>query len=265
MYAHHAAHALLLLLVPTIALGQTTPPPGHYQVDLEATIISEYDPSSKTTSRTDGATGDQTVVAESLRGAQPPRTYKGKGPVTTCVGPAPDSAMAVSHELACRHVPRSQGASTESYAIDCKAAKVDILWRKIDDRTWEATVTNFFAKPHSGRNAPKDAMETALRMMPPEERAKREAELKAMGRPDWEAMERARAFGEAYAQAAQPEIIAMLEQAEAEETNPEAKAHLRQQLAIQRSKSGAELAANPFRTQFKERFTRIADTCKAAK
>ena len=112
-----------------------------------------------------GSTGDTTETQKhSLEGRQHTQTYKGTGPNSSCIkaygSGGPPAALL---PFACKPLARSADPRGSSLSDQCSNSKVDQGWRRIDDRTWEHTLT-FTAAAGSTTNSPQDAMKQLMEM-----------------------------------------------------------------------------------------------------
>lgn len=144
--------------------------------------------STERVQRTDGATGQLTVITKSsLPGDVPVTTrYEGNGPVTQCVAvaSAPRSAVGVCDTT--QFKPDSSGAS---FTAMCAGTKQDERWRLIDKNTWEHDLV---VAPRASAPAPANSemdkamapvyaeLEKTIRTGTPEEAASAREQLKAL-------------------------------------------------------------------------------------
>lgn len=225
-------------------------PAGQYRIDSEAVTRSGSGAiATELVQRTDGATGAVTVI-QKAGGSTAQQTYKGDGPVTWCV-PAPGTVRppAAAMAAACSTKTIASTATSLKHSAECKNAKFAEDWKRIDDRTWERSLK---AEVATGAGvSPRPAVELAMAGMSPAERAQAQAEMAKM--PSADAM-----------QAEMAPVIAQLEQ-QARSGKADEAAMAKQQLAALRSAGIGGPATATQVTTVRERWTRIADTCKPAR
>ena len=250
-----ASIAWLAVLCASAALAQTPqgyPPPGNYFIDSESTRTVNLGGSTIAhVHRVVGSTGDITVTQKSSLEGDPPhtQTYKGTAPNSSCIKPygsgGPPAAL---KRFACKPLASSADPRGSSISDECSNSKVDQGWRRIDDRTWEHTLT-FTASAGGTTNSPQDAMKAAMAMalpsMTPGERAKAQAEMAALAAQSQAEMAQLNEIAQVQARTGKPEEAAM------------AKKLLQD---MRRSSGGVPVEMLP---SVRERWTRVADTCPA--
>ena len=248
-----AALALNLLAAPPLyAAGPTgMPSPGHYRIDTEATTTSRAGPTTlETVQRIDGATGRVTLTQKSSVDPTnvPTQTANGTGPNRRCVPASGAVPPTKSAPPACQNALRTATPAGSTLGADCNIGRVDEQWRRIDDRTWERslTVRQSPIASMASNSSPGAAIEFAMQGMTPAQRAGAKAELAATP----SAAEVAKARGT---------LVATLEQ-QVRSGSAEEAAAARQQLgALGASPSGSADVV----VRSKERWIRIAETCPA--
>ena len=194
------------------------------------------------------------MVKSSLEGDPPhTQTYKGTGPNSECIQPygsgGPPAAL---KRFACKPLARSADPRGSSISDECGNSKLDQGWRRIDDRTWERSLT-FTASAGGTTNSPQDAMKAAMAMalssMTPGERAKAQAEMAAL--PSASEMK-----------AAMVQLTEAM-QAQARTGGPKEAALAEQQLQAMRRSSSGDGVPKDLLPRVRERWTRVADTCAA--
>ena len=250
-----ASIAWLAVLCGSAAFAQTPqgyPPPGNYLIDSEATSTMTLGTSTiERTERVVGSSGDTTVTQKfSLDGVPPQtQTYKGAGPNSWCIKPydsgGPPPAL---KPFACKALTNSADARGSTSSADCRSSKVDESWRRIDDRTWERTLT-ITAVAGGATASPQGAINMVMAGMTPEQRAKAQTELSALP-----------SAGQSAAAMAQ---LSEAMPAQARTGGPKEAALAEQQLqALRRSSSGSGQTTDVV-PRLRERWTRVADTCAA--
>ncbi len=227
-----------------------TPPPGQYRIDAETTTTSSAGPTTlESVHRMDGSTGRVTLTQKSS--VDPTnvatQTLNGTGPNRWCV-PASGAVPPVkSAPGACQNVLRSGTSNGSTLGADCTVGRVDERWRRIDDRTWERSLTVRRAPTAASpaKTSPRAAIELAMRSMTPAQRASAQAELAAMPSP-------------ADLADARGTLVATLEQ-QARSTDAEEAAAARQQLGALGASPGGPASV----VVVKERWSRIAENCSA--
>ena len=248
-----ALAAGLIAAAPALnAVGAAgSPPPGQYRIDSETTTTSRAGPTTiQSVQRVDGATGQVTLTQKSS--VDPAnvatRSMKGDGPNGWCVPQngalPPPKAM----PGACENVARTQTPGGSTQRADCSTGRFDEQWRRVDDRTWDRSLRVKQA-PAASNTSPQPALEFAMRGMTPEDRARAQAEMADM--PSAADMAGARAT-----------LIAALEQ-QARTGDPNEAAAARQQLAAMRGSSPAAGTDSGVVVEIRERWTRVAETCRA--
>ncbi|MFT7722001.1 MAG: hypothetical protein QM788_04095 [Roseateles sp.] len=237
---------LAALLSVAAGAAPSLPPPGEYRVDSASSVHSGSGPASSERSvRVDGATGGHTVTTRSGPAGNPSgtQTHAGSGPVTVCVSARsmPPAGLPVNCDT--RWQPRSGGAALQA---SCPAGRLDEHWQQIDARTWERRMS-FKAPGGAAGNDPSAAIAMAQRGMSPAQQAQLQAQLASLPK------------AQATADAMAP-VYAQLEQTLRTGTPTQA-AEARQQLAALKAAQGGGAAAAT--TQLTERWTRVADHCKA--
>ena len=245
----------LVLLFP-LALGAAAacdaasplPTPGQYRIDGEATTRTGSGPTAaERVERWDGASGDRTVTSHAGPPGNPAarQTYVGSGPVTWCVPPA--STPPADLPDPCRVGWWPAAATLQA---DCQAGRLQERWRQPDAKTWERQMT-LTAAPGAGAGAgagdPAAALALAQRGMSPAAAAQAGAAVAALP------------GAQAHTDAMAP-VHAQIE-ATIRNGSPEEAAAARQQLAALKAAQGGGGPSTV--TTFKERWTRIADTCAA--
>ncbi len=224
------------------------PPPGQYRIDGEATTRSGAGPAStERIERWDGATGKRTVTTKVGPAGNPPsqQSYSGSGPVTWCV-PATFKPPAAADRCKVSSWPGDGAATLQA---ECKAGRLEERWTRLDDRTWERQMSFTTSAAATGSD-PSAAYAFVQRGMSSAQSAEAKAQLATL--PGAHAT--ADAMAPVYAQI--------------EETirtgKPEEAAAARQQLAaLKASQGGGASASTTVTTQLKERWTRVADACRA--
>ena len=144
---------------------------------------------------------------------------------------------------------RSADPRRSSISDECGKGKVDQAWRRIDDRTWEHSLT-FSGSPGGTTNSPQEAMKQLMEMaspgMTPGERAKVQAEMVALATQSQAGMAKLTEIAQVQARTGKPEEAAIAK-------------HLLQSMR-QSSGGGVPAEALP---SVRERWTRVADTCPA--
>jgi hypothetical protein len=237
----------LLVAGPVMAATLTGhPPAGDYRIDSDSTIThTTVAGTLKTEQHIEGATGRTTVTQTAPGGPPVSRVLAGEGPYSVClVEPTAPPPRGVG-TCATGTYKASPGGSTAS--VDCGALKLDQQWRRIDDRTWERVLhTSHSTVALNNSGSPAAAMEMAMAGMSPEERARARVELAKMP-------------SAADRDAAMAPVIAKLEE-QARTGSPSDAAMAREQLAMMKGRSSG--APDTF-TDVRERWTRVADVCKA--
>lgn len=248
--------AWLAVLCGGAAFAQTPqgyPPPGNYLIDSESTYtLTSGGSTIEHVTRVVGSTGDTTVTQKNSMDGVPPhtQTHKGTGPNSSCIKPygsgGPPAALT---PFLCKPLARSADPRSSSISDECSKSKVDQAWRRIDDRTWERSLT-FTASPGGTTSSPQEAMKAAMAMalpnMTPGERAKAQSEMAALA-------------AQSQAEMAQLTEIA---QVQARTGKPEDAAMAKKLLQEMRRSSGGGLPADLL-PRVRERWTRVADTCPA--
>lgn len=248
--------AWLAALCSGAAFAQTPqgyPPPGNYLIDSESTYtLTSGGSTIEHVTRVVGSSGDTTVTQKNSMDGVPPhtQTHKGTGPNSSCIKPygsgGPPAALT---PFLCKPLARSADPRSSSISDECSKSKVDQAWRRIDDRTWEHSLT-FTASPGGTTSSPQEAMKAAMAMalpnMTPGERAKAQAEMAAFA-------------AQSQAEMAQLTEIA---QVQARTGKPEEAAMAQKLLQDMRRSSGGGLPADLL-PRVRERWTRVADTCPA--
>lgn len=238
--------ALLPLAFGTAQAAPPLPTAGEYRIDGEAVTRSGSGPTStERTERWDGATGKRTVTTHAGPPGNPgsQQSYAGNGPVTWCVPATPTPPANGAGRCDSRWWPKD-GAS--SFQADCKAGRLQEQWKQIDKDTWERKLTANVTTG-AGNSDPAAALAFAARGLSPADQARAHAELAALPGP------------QATADAMAP-VYAQIEQAIRTGT-PQQAAEARQQLAALKAAQGGTGPVTT--TQLTERWTRIANTCKA--
>lgn len=251
--------AWLAALCGSAAYAQTPqsyPPPGNYLIDSEATSTVNLGGSTiEHIHRVVGSSGDITVTQKNSMGGVPPQTqtYKGTGPNSWCIKPygsgGPPAALM---PFACKTIANSANARGSTSSADCSSSKVDESWRRIDDRTWDRTLT-ITAVAGGTMPAPQEAMKNAMALampgMTPAQRAKMQAELAAMP-------------SAAQTKAEMAQLTEAL-QAAVRTGSPEEATFAKQQLQELRRPSSGSGLPDGLLPRLRERWTRVADTCAA--
>jgi len=246
--------ASLATLATLLAFGSAhaapaSPPAGAYRIDGEAVTRSGSGPTStERTERWEGATGRRTVTTHAGPAGNPgsTQTYAGDGPVTWCVPVASTPPASLPGRCDSRWWPRDGASSLQA---DCRAGRLQEQWKQIDKNTWERRLTVQVAAA-GGSGDPAAALAFAARGMSPADQARARSELAALP------------GAQATAEAMAP-VYAQIEQTIRTGT-PQQAAEARQQLAALKAAQGGG-AGGPAAatTQLTERWTRIADSCKA--
>jgi len=238
--------ALLSLAFGAAQAAPPLPPAGEYRIDGEAVTRSGSGPTStERTERWDGATGKRTVTTHAGPPGNPgsQQAYAGNGPVTWCVPVTSAPPANLPERCDSRWWPKD-GAS--SFQADCKAGRLQEQWKQIDKDTWERKLT-VNVTSNAASNDPAAALAFAARGLSPADQARARAELAALPGP------------QATADAMAP-IYAQIEQTIRTGT-PQQAAEARQQLAALKAAQGGTGPVTT--THLTERWTRIANTCKA--
>jgi hypothetical protein len=243
----------LITAGPTLNAAGTpgSPPPGQYRIDSETTTTSRAGPTTiQSVQRIDGTTGQVTLTQKSS--VDPAnvatRTMKGDGPNGWCVPQSGAMPPPRAMPGACENVDRTQTPGGSKQRADCNAGRFDEQWRRVDDRTWDRWLRVRQASAVSNVS-PQPALELAMRGMTPQDRARAQAEMADM--PSAADMASARTT-----------LVATLEQ-QARTGSPAEAAAARQQLAAMRGSSPAGAGEAGVVVEIRERWTRVADTCRA--
>lgn len=239
--------ALLSLALGTAQAAPPLPPAGEYRIDGETVVRSGSGPTaSERTERWDGATGKRTVTAHAGPPGNPSsqQTYAGNGPVTWCVPVTSTPPANLPGRCDARWWPKDGASALQA---DCKAGRLQEQWKQVDKDTWERRMT-VTTTAGAGSNDPAAALAFAQRGMTPAEAARAHAEIAALPGP------------QATADAMAP-VYAQIEQTIRTGT-PQQAAEARQTLAALKAAQGGTGPA-AVTTQLTERWTRIANTCKA--
>lgn len=227
------------MLLPCAAYAQSAPPDGLYRIDMVGSMATSR---TSVTQGTDGTTGD-VDVEQSAGGERHAARFAGSGQQTVCLRKgAPPAALAA---LRCANLQTQSGATGGSVHAACPSMDVQLSWRRIDARTWEATSTvtqDLAATSHASADA-----RAALSMASAQGTRAQRAQAKAAmaGVPQ-----------QAQIDAAQAQLRATME-AQLRNASPEEAAQLRQMIAAM----GGGSAATQLQSHAVQRYTRIADTC----
>lgn len=240
--------ALLSLALGAAHAAPSLPPAGEYRIDGESVTRSGSGPTaSERTERWDGATGRRTVTTHAGPPSNPgsQQTYAGSGPVTWCVPATSTPAANPAGRCDSHWWPKDGGATLQA---DCKAGRLQEQWKQLGKDTWERQMT-FGSSATTGGNNPAAALAFAAPGMSPPDQARARAELSALP-------------GQQASADAMAPVYAQIEQAIRTGT-PQQAAEARQQLAALKAAQGAGVGPSSTTTRLTERWTRIANSCKA--
>jgi len=243
--------ACLALLSAGSAMATTAtghPPAGEYRIDSDTTTThTTVAGSLKRDQHIEGATG-RTTVTDTAPGAPPvTRVLPGEGPYSGCMS-ATAAPPPRGLGMACSTGPYTASPGGSTMSADCGAVKLDEQWRRIDDRTWERVLhSSYSTVAVNSSGSPAAAIEMAMAGMSPDERTRARAELAKMPKPSDTA-------------AAMAPVVAQLEE-QIRTGSPSDAAMAKEQLAAMKGRSGG--GAPDTVVDVRERWTRVADACKA--
>jgi hypothetical protein len=261
MMAHPFAFPVLVMAIALhanvnagAATNQAMPPPGLYQIDLDANDVRAGGKNYQV--KTNGATGAEQHRFSSPGGAATVNGV-GPGPATQCIKPNTANAVA----MAAPSMQPGQCSKQSSKIIDdktvvhhaqCSTGNMTVTYKKIDDKTWQMETRHEIFAPQGPAAYGQLMQMQATLGTTPAARAQAKQQLAAMPAMTEQAKKQ------------REEDLAQLKAALQETSDPETRA-LFQKGIDDLSQQGQQPGKVVQTVVAKTRLTRISDSCNALK